>query len=158
MNIAGIKITRFPYEEPYHLRLYIEASNGNLKGRLEYYCVADDLEKLGKKLGAYLGNQGESVVYELGSEGPQKRFAYFLSIKVMPLDLAGHSVICLHFNNNCLPPSSEISEFCIRVDVADINRLGSLLVGFGKLDHQVLYWSVKDGKLFKNIEDFNTMG
>jgi len=154
MNSAETKITRYPYEEPCLLNLWIEASNGITSGRLEYYINTEDLGKLGNKLLDYLGEQGQSVVYELGSEDPKKRFACFLSMKVMPLDVAGHSVIWFRFNNNRLPPWKEAAEFCIRVDVADVNRLGSLLVGFGELDHHILYWSVKDGKLFKTVADF----
>jgi hypothetical protein len=154
MNIAGIKITRFPYEEPYNLRLWIEASNGQrMNGILEYYCNAADLNDLGNKLIGFRGNQNEKVVYELGSEKPENRFAFFFSLQVISLDLAGHSAIRIRMNNNRPPPATEACEFCIPTDVADVNRLGSLLVAFGKLEHRVLDWSVKDGKLLKDIED-----
>jgi hypothetical protein len=152
MNATGIKITRFPYEEPYHLNLWIEASNGKMNGRLEYYCNADDLSELGNKLVGYLGNQDETIVYERGSEKPEDRFAFFFSLRVNPLDLAGHSVVRIRMNNNQPPPATEVCEFCIPVDVIDVNRLGSLLGAFGKLNHRVLDWSVKDGKLIKNVE------
>jgi hypothetical protein len=151
MDIIGIKITRFPYEEPQHLNLWITASNGKVNGRLEYYCNADDLNDLGNKLLGFLGKQDETIVYELGSEKPKDRFAFFFSLKIAPLDLAGHSVIHLRMNNNRPPPDTEACEFCIRVDVADVNRLGRLLVAFGKLEHRVLDWSLKDGKLLKDV-------
>ena len=153
MNAAGIKITRFPYEEPYHLNLFIAASNGKMNCGLEYYCNANDLTNLGGELLGYLGNQNETIVYELGSEKPEDRFAFFFSLRVNPLDLAGHSVIRIRMNNNRPPPKTEVCEFCILADVTDVNRLGSLFVAFGKLEHRVLDWSVKDGKLHKDVED-----
>ena len=135
------------------MNLWIAASNGKVNGRLEYYCNADDLTDLGSKLLGYLGNQDEKIVYELGSENPDDRVAFFLSLKVSPLDRAGHSVVRLRMNNNRPPPETEASEFCIPVDVADVNRLGRLLVTFGKLEHRVLDWSVKDGKLLEDVEE-----
>jgi hypothetical protein len=153
MNGIGIKITRIPYEEPYHLNLRITASNGKANGRLEYYCNADDLKELGSKLLGFPGDQDETIVYKLGSEKPEDRFAFFFSLKIASLDSAGHGSIHLRMNNNRPPPETEASEFCIPVDVADVNRLGRLLVAFGKLEHRVLDWSVKDGKLLKDVGD-----
>jgi hypothetical protein len=91
MNTPGIKITRFPYEEPYHLNLLIEASNGRMNGRLGYYCNAKDLNELGGKLLGYLGNKEQAIVYELGSEKPEDRFAFFFSLRVLPLNSAGQN-------------------------------------------------------------------
>ena len=150
---AGIKITRFPYEEPYHLNLFIQASNGNMNGKLGYYCNANDLNSLGNELLCFPGKEGKKITYQLGSEKPEDRFAFFFRLEVISLDLAGHSAIRIRINNNQPPPATEASEFCIPTDVADVNRLGSLLVAFGKLEHRVLDWSVKDGKLLKDIAD-----
>jgi hypothetical protein len=61
MTNAGIRITRYPYEEPYHLNLHIAASNGRVAGDLEYYCNANDLGILGKKLVGFAGRN--AVVY-----------------------------------------------------------------------------------------------
>ena len=108
---TGIKITRFPYEEPYHLNLRIEASNGKMNGRLGYYCNADDLKELGGKLLGYLGNKDQAIVYQLGSEKPEDRFAIFFSFRINPIDFAGHSVIRIRMNNNEPPPATEACEF-----------------------------------------------
>jgi hypothetical protein len=148
----GIKITRFPYEEPYHLNLFVEASNGKISGSLGYYCNANDLSNLGNQLLRFLGNGDEKIIYELGSEKPEDRFAFFFSLQVISLDTAGHSAIRLRLNNNRPPPATEVCEFCIPTDTADVNRLGRLLIAFGKLEHRILEWSVKNGKLLMDIE------
>jgi hypothetical protein len=153
LNTPGIRITRSPYEEPYHLNLYIEASNGIINGMLEYYCNADDLRTLGKQLTNFTGTNKEEIIYQLGSEDKQDRFAFFLGIRVMPLDLSGHCAVLIRLNNNQEPPDNQMCEFSIRADVADINRLGELLNGFGRLEHHVLDWRVQDGRLFKTREE-----
>ena len=151
--MTGITITRFPYEEPYHLNLRIEASNGRVTGELEYYCNATDLKELGKKLTDFLGQRGEEITYELGSEAPEDRFAFYLSLRVKPLDSCGHSALLIHFNNNAADPDHEVSRFSIKVDPADINRLGRLLTGFGDLQHRRLDWQVYDGRLIAEDDE-----
>ena len=147
MNGPGIRITRYPYEEPYHLHLHIQASNGRVQGCLEFYCNADDLKTFGKQLVDFTGSRSRAIVYELGSEKPSDRFAFFLSLRVRPLDSSGHCAVQIHLNNNEEPPSRELMEFSIRANVADLNRLGNLLMGFGRLQHRVLEWDVHDGRL-----------
>jgi len=152
MNTSGIRITRHPYEEPYRLNLHIEASNGRINGTLEYYCNADDLKTLGKQLVDFTGSRSHEIVYELGSEKPSDRFAFFLSLRVKPLDSSGHCAVLIRLNNNEEPPSRQISEFSIKADVADLNRLGNLLVEFGRLQHCLLDWQVQDGRLIETNE------
>jgi hypothetical protein len=152
MKTAGLRITRFPYEEPYHLNLQIEASNGRVTGCLEYYCSVNDLNELGVKLVGYCGEPYERIVYELGSEKAEDRFAFFFSLKISPLDHTGHSVARLRMNNNQLPPETEASEFCIPLNPVDVNRLGRLLVDFARLEHRILDWSINDGTLIKDSE------
>ena len=149
MNNAGIKITRFPYEEPYHLRLVIEASNGNLNGCLEYYCNASDLKGLGHKMSKFSGKKDEKIAYKLGSERPEDRFAFFFGLEIAALDSVGHCAIKLQMNNNRPMPYTEVCGFCISADLGDINRLGSLFSTFAKLEHQILKWSVGEGELLK---------
>jgi len=152
MNAPGIRITRHPYEEPYHLNLHIEASNERVHGALEYYCNASDLTTLGKQFTDYTGSPNHEVVYELGSERPSDRFAFFLSLRVKPLDMSGHCSIHVRLNNNENLPNREVMEFSIRANVADLNRFGNLLVEFGRLQHRVLEWQVQDGRLIETPE------
>jgi len=153
MKTPGIRITRYPYEEPYHLNLRIEASNGRLGGELEYYCNADDLKHLGKELADFSGKRIEVITYELGSEKPEDRFAFFFSLNAKTLDSSGHCVVLVRLNNNGRFPNNEVSEFSIKADVADLNRLGNLLIEFGRLKHRVLDWRVQDGRLISEHEE-----
>ena len=152
MTDTGIKISRAPYEEPYHLNLKISASNGRLSGELEYYCNADDLPRIGQEMRAYTGKKDADIVYELGSEKPEDRFAFFLSLRVQAIDSRGHCCVIIRLNNNESPPDGEMSEFAIRAEVADINRLGELLAEFGQLRHRLLLWRVINGELVEGDE------
>jgi hypothetical protein len=153
MKTPGIRITRYPYEEPYHLNLQIEASNGRLHSELEYYCNADDLKKFGEQLAKFSGRRNEEVIYELGSENSKNRFAFFLSIRAKPIDSCGHCALRIRLNNNEEEPNKEVSEFFVKANVADLNRFGKLLVGFGRLQHHVLEWQVQDGRLIEEDEE-----
>jgi hypothetical protein len=152
MKTPGIRITRYPYEEPYHLNLRIAGSNGRIDGDLEYYCNVSDLGVIGKKLAAFSGKRGEQVVYELGSEKPEDRFAFFLGLRVVPLDSVGHCAVIVRLSNHRTVSAKEVSEFAIKAEVADVNRLGHLFEEFSRLEHRVLDWRVQDGKLIKDGE------
>ena len=153
MNTARIRITRTPYEEPYHLCLRLAASNGRLSGDLEYYCNASDLGSLGKQLADFAGLKTGDVTYELGSEKKEDRFAFYLGLRVRALDSRGHCAVVVRLNNNQEVPDKEVAEFCITAEVADVNRLGNLLIEFGRLQHRVLSWTVRDGELLKDNEE-----
>lgn len=150
MKAPWLKIARHPYEEPHHLNLWISASNGRLESSLEYYCNAEDLGDLGKKLSGFSGKRSEEVVYDLGSERPEDNFAFFFSMRAKALDSLGHCALRVRMSNNRADPETEVSEFFIKADVADLNRLGQLLQEFGQLRHRVLDWRVQDGMLFKD--------
>jgi hypothetical protein len=150
MTGAGIEISRTPYEEPYHLRLRITASNGRLCGELEYYCSADDLLTLGAEMRAYSGNREREIAYQLGSEKPEERFAFSLSLRVRAIDSRGDCRVIVRLNNNESSPDTEVTEFSIPAEVADVNRLGELLAGFGELRHRLLIWRVTSGELMED--------
>ena len=148
-----IKITRFPYEEPYILHILMEASSGTLGGQLEFYINANDLIVLADKLEVFPQHPGAVYLWKLGSEKPEDRFAYYFRFRVFTTDSVGHCAIQLRFNNNKGLPDREISEFCILVDPASLNHLGKLFREFGKLKHEVLYWEPNNGCLFSTQKD-----
>jgi len=150
---SWIKITRHPYEEPYHLHLVMAASNGQQRGELEYYCNADDLKKIADVLEVFPLHATSVYLYELGSERPEDRFAFYFRFRLCTTDSKGHCAIHLRFNNNRNIPDREIAEFCIRVEPASLNRLGRLFQEFALLKHEVLYWDLSSGELYETKED-----
>jgi hypothetical protein len=142
-----IKITRETYEEPHHLNLIIEASNGRTSGKLEYYCNASDLVEISKALINFPSQTPGEYLYELGSEKPDDRFAFYFKLNTYTIDSVGHCAVQLKMNNNSDCPNAEMSEFSILADAADINRLGELIKKFSQLEHTSLIWNIKDGEL-----------
>ena len=144
-----LRITRHPYEEPYHLNLVIEASNGRLHGALEVYVSSQDLSELPSSLRGFPSKNNETVRWELGSERPSDRSDYYFRLQALKVSAYGQCAIALRFNNNRPPPECEIVEFSIRAEPADIERLTRLLDQFSGLEHSVLEWTVTDGQLHR---------
>jgi len=159
---TSIKITRYLYEEPYHLNLAMEVSNGHLKGQLEFYINADDLIEIADVLEEFPRHASAVHLWEIGSEKPEDRFAFYYKFRVFTIDSVGHCAIQIRFNNNQNLPDREISEFCIYpLEPSSLNNLGKLFRDFGKLKHEVLYWEPNDGELYKTkkeAEQFNPQG
>ena len=139
-----IKIERIPYEEPYHIQLLWDVSNGSVSSRFEYYDNADSLKELAENLEQFPRYKDQVFLYELGSEKPEDRFAYYFRFRVFTIDAKGNSAIQVRFSNNLDLPYREIVEFCIQTEPAAINRLGRLFRKFSELKHDYLVWSEKD--------------
>jgi hypothetical protein len=136
-----LKIERFPYEEPDYLHLAWEVSNGSITSNFDFYLNASDLRLIGKSLKAFPRHASDVYLYEIGSENPEDRIAYYFRLRAFTTDSVGHSAIQVRFNNNRNLPYKEISEFCIRAEPAGINRLGKLFEDFSKLETDILVWS-----------------
>jgi len=148
-----IKIIRQPYEEPYHLNLIIAASNGRQSGEFEFYINADNLVEIANELEQFPRHETHVYLFELGSEKPEDRFAYYFRFRLCTIDSVGHCAIHLRFNNNRDIPYREILEFCIPVEPLSLNRLGKLLRKFSHLKHEVLYWDAEEAKLWETLAD-----
>ena len=73
-----LKLTRFPYEEPYHIELHVEASNGRQHAAIEFYTNANDLDELGDALMHFPDSETKEHIYEIGTADPAAEFAYHL--------------------------------------------------------------------------------
>ncbi|HSB09836.1 MAG TPA: hypothetical protein VLM38_10160 [Blastocatellia bacterium] len=146
-----IRITRHPYEEPYHVNLVVAASNGRQLGELEIYANADDLAMIARELRGYPKRTGDIVLWELGSERPEDRFAFYYRLRVFQVAATGQCAVELRFNNNQAPPDREVVEFSIPALPSDLDRFAILLEGFSRLEHRLLEWSIDDGALREDV-------
>ncbi len=137
---AGLRIVRYPYEEPHHVNLVVTASNGRSTAELEIYANADDLREYGTALQEFPLSATHSVLWELGSEQPEERFAFHFRLKFVVTEMTGQCAVVVRFNNNEPLPDTEISAFCIPTEPARLNRLGQQLLRFGKLEEKELVW------------------
>lgn len=149
----GITIFRYPYEEPYHLQLTMVVSNGHQVSRMDFYIDTDSLIELADTLEKFPDHIGHDFLWEVGSEVPEDRWAYYLRIRAFTLDSSGHCAVQFRWNNNQALPERVISDFCIEAESGQINRLGELLRKFAKLNHRVLEWCVSEGRLVENIDE-----
>jgi len=142
-----IKITRVPYEEPYHLQLLLEVSNGRQTASLEIYANTESIVDFAKALESFPRHASDAYLFELGSERPEDRWAYYLRIRAFLTDDLGHCALLFRMNNNRDLPYRELAEFCVEAEAANINRLGNLLRNFSKLKHSSLFWSADESTL-----------
>ena len=84
-----LRLTRNPYEEPYHLNLEIELSNSRQKGCLEYYCNTTDLTDIGSVLIDFPFGGQKEYIYELGSENPEDNWAHHLRLRFFMIRSVG---------------------------------------------------------------------
>ena len=90
--------------------------------------------------------------WQIGSKDPQDRFAYYLSIRCYSVRSGGECALEIIIDNNQSGPERESSEFSILALPADLDRVSELLTNFSELKHEVLEWSLVDGRIY-NSED-----
>ena len=78
MSESYIRIQRFPYEEPYHLQLGLEASNGVFQGGFDFYTNTDVLCDLGSRLN-FPSSITDEVSWTDGSDRPEDRCYRYLA-------------------------------------------------------------------------------
>ena len=140
-----IKITRKPYEEPYHLHLIFKASNGESSGQLEFYDNANHLKELADILEDFPFKSTKLYLWELGSENPKVRFAFYFKCEFSVIKHSSECVIGIRLNNNNDGIDKSISEFNIKCYPAELNKLGQLFREFSKLEKETLNWNGNDG-------------
>ncbi len=150
-----ISITRIPYEEPYHIHLKFEASNGRLRGQLEIYLNVEALTMFADALEVFPRHASDVHLWEEGSENAEDRAAYYFRIRLFTRDRAAHCAVQIRFNNNKDVPDRENSEFFIYDYTTTLKRLGKLLRQFTNLNHELLYWDGTAGKLFQTREELD---
>jgi hypothetical protein len=147
-HVSGqLRITRTPYEEPHTLNLLVAASNGRLRGALEIYVSTNELSELAEVLKVFPRHKDDVHLWELGSERPEDRWAFYFRLRAFTINARGHCALHVRFSNNKSLPETELSEFCIAAEPSQINHLGALVAEFAKLRHEVLEWNVSEGQL-----------
>ena len=143
----SLKIVRIPYEEPYHINLIFIASNGESKGQLEIYDSAKQLKILAGILEEFPFNGINRFLWELGSEKPEERFAFYFKCEFKLIKDSNKCVISIRLNNNEDGIEKSISEFNIECDPNELNELGRLFREFAKLDKETMIWNGLTGKV-----------
>ncbi|MBQ4804548.1 hypothetical protein J8L88_16930 [Aquimarina sp. MMG015] len=142
-----IKIVRNSYEEPYHINLIFNASNGETSGQLEIYDHAEKLKILADALEDFPFNSKNAFLWELGSENPKDNFAFYFKCEFSLIKHSSECFIRIRLNNNRNGIEKSISEFSIRCYPTELNKLGKLFREFSKLEKHTLIWNGLEGKI-----------
>jgi hypothetical protein len=143
-----IKIVRYPYEEPDHIHLEWDVSNGTTSSRFDFYLNSESLSKIAEHLEVYPRHRKDVFLFELGSERAEDRFAYYFRFRAFTTDSLGHCALQFRFNNNVDLANRNIVEFCIESEAAQINELGRLFAEFANLSKDTLVWSKDEKKVY----------
>lgn len=131
-----------PYDETSILQLDWEVSNGRILSSFEFYLNQEKLIELAEHLEFFPKKLPDEYVFEVGSERPKDRYAYYFKLMLFTIDRRGHCALQIRYNNNRELPYREIIDFCIlKAEPYQVNKLGSLFRTFAKLEHDILYWS-----------------
>jgi hypothetical protein len=136
-----IVMRRVPYEEPYHLNIELEASNGTFGGAVDFYCSPQALLKIGAALSAFPVKIPDEYIFEYGSPGVGNRVYRHVLLRAYTVGAVGHCGLQISMNRNCAPPDEGICEFSILAEAAALNKLGHLLQRFAQLEHLELKWT-----------------
>jgi len=137
-----LNITRRPYEEPYHVNLLVSAGNRSTQAQFELYANASDLSVAAESLIGFPRTDDDTFIWQLGSENEQDRFAFHFRVRVFQFSPTGRCAIEIRFNNNQRPPNQQIVEFCIEAYPSDLDRLGTMLKVFARLEDLTMEWGV----------------
>src|SRR5690606_6780365 len=90
---AGIRVRRFPYEEPNILHLEFVITNGGFGGRVDLYCTPEDLKEIGTALKRFPASLADEFRYEIGYDTPDdNNYLYFL-FRAYVFDEVGHTAL-----------------------------------------------------------------
>ncbi len=145
----SLLIRRLPYEEPYHTQLEFIVSNGLLAVKVDIYCSVRDIADIGNALVTFPKEIGDQYVYEYGSEDPAAKFYRHLRLRAYTVGSVGHCALQFTVNLNQPQPDEGTTQFSLKADPAEINRLGELLVTFSQLKHLELQWSPRESCLLE---------
>jgi hypothetical protein len=123
---SWIEVRRFPYEEPYHTHLVVEASDGTFAGAVEFYCNIADISEIGTALGAFPSKVPDDYQYVCGSDDP--RVYSYLALRAYTTHSLGHCALQFVMKMNVKEPGEGSCRFSITAEPASIDRLGRLFL------------------------------
>jgi len=144
---SSLTITRHPYEEPHILNLVVRACTDGATAEQEIYANATDLTEFATAMAGFPRHVDDAWSWELGSELPEERFAFYFRLTVRCIRGGGRCAVQLRCNNNGAFPDRRIAEFAFGAMPADLDRLGRSLARFACLQDTVLEWTVADDAL-----------
>jgi hypothetical protein len=154
MNEAPwIAVNRFPYEEPYHTHLDIQASNGAYAGAIDFYCGVDEIREIGEALSTFPSHVPDEYRFSVGSDEAKDRWAYHFVLRAYTWDAVGHCALQFVMNLNRTEPYEGLCSFSIPAEPAQIARLGRLFVRLHERPSTSFRWTLDDEEFIEGRHD-----
>lgn len=148
MHEPAIILRRHPdaEDEPSLLHLEIAVTNGVFGMRQSFFLATEDFERFGAGLSGFPANASDRPTLTCGNANARDQ-SPFVSLTAY-LDGLQSALSCkLADRSRWASLDGEVS-FSIRTEAHAINRLGSLVQEFARLQHSDLIWTTKSGELF----------
>jgi hypothetical protein len=141
---SWIAVKRFPYEEPYHTHLDIEASNGAYAGAIDFSCGVDEIREVGEALGAFPSKVPDEYRFSYGSDDPEDRQDWHFVLRAYTTDAIGHCALQFVMNLNQTEPHEGLCSFSIPAEPVQIARLGRLFLRLHERASTRFRWTPED--------------
>ncbi len=135
-----IEIKRVQYEEPYHFNLIFKVTDKNTFDRFEIYCKSEHVINCAETLIDFPINIHNDFNWELGSENPKDRFAFYFNFRVSLNKTDTKTNIKIRFNNNEDYPDKKVLQFDLTSNTDEVQELGRLLKTISKLESKQIVW------------------
>ncbi len=146
MNEPWVIVNRLPYEEPYHTHLEVFASNGTFAGGLDIYCAVEEVAEIGAALLKFPSAVPDEYEYRYGSPDPTARMYRHFMLRAYTVDHAGHCALQFVMDRNTEPPDDGRCVFSMRVDSAQLARLGRLFQRLAERPSTAFRWTLANAE------------
>ena len=123
------------------LQFQIEVCNDSCKSILEFYHYADCFQEFAKGLTDFPKSIKDTIIFQVGEDGVESNWAYFLKLKVYCYEPNGHSAIYVIMDNRGSEPTRHRSEFSLTTLPASLNLLGKQLLSWNPKTEKIFEWS-----------------
>jgi hypothetical protein len=136
-----IKVIREPDDDGLY-KFQISLSNGDTFASLDFWEYGDNFEEFGGQLIDFPKGLKDVVTYDVGEERKegQPKWAYYLHVSAFCFNASGQSAVKVIVDNHADIPDHQRSEFYIKSEPANLNRLGQKLKSWTPDKEKELTW------------------
>ena len=136
-----IKISVIYIDDDESLQFQIEVCSASCKSILEFYDYADCFQEFAKGLTNFPKTIKDNVVFQVGEDGEESNWAYFLKLKVYCYEANGHSAINVIMDNRGDEQTRHRSEYSLTTLPANLNTFGQRLLKWNPKTDKIFEWN-----------------
>lgn len=124
------------------LKYQIEISNGSCNAALDFYGYNDCFKEFAEALAMFPKTFKDETIFQVGEDGCETNWAYFLKLKVFCYNVNGDSAIEVTIDNKQEEPDRYRSYFFITTLPIRLNDLGKELLAWNSNMTREFEWIV----------------